>query len=134
MQLLTGASNSESDVDAIDNSAAEGSEKSDMTNNSASAYKANEDKYSSVDSAGCSTTDDSNNEAPGRTFSKAQKCNTFGELKTSRYMHRDKPPLPKPSKKRKKGSVKPTRFSQRIVDKQKLPSDEVRINGKHNWE
>ena len=78
------------------------------------------------DTGNDTTASESGPEMQSNTSSVARKLNAFGEIKTSRYSHRDKPPLPKRIFRRKKGSVKPTRFSQRIINKQKQPNDTVR--------
>ena len=64
------------------------------------------------DTGNDTTASESGGEMQTNTSTLSRKLNAFGEIKTSRYSHREKPPLPKHIFRRKKGSVKPTRFSQ----------------------
>ena len=57
---------------------------------------------------------ESKTDTEGNTNAIVKKMNAFGEVKTSRYSQREKPPLPKCIFKRKKGSVRTTHFSQCI--------------------
>ena len=78
------------------------------------------------DTGNDTTASESGAEMQSNTSTVSRKLNAFGEIKTSRYSHQEKPPLLKCIFRRKKGSIKPTRFSQRIINKQKQPNDTVR--------
>ena len=122
---LTLDSNSDIVSDPVTKSAGNGNMASEDAKEVHPPLHDSANNYSSVDSATCSTAEESNNDMDAPDVSQNQKKNAFGEVKTSRYSHREKPPLPKIKYRRKKGSVKPTRFSQRIVEKRKRPADQV---------
>ena len=62
--------------------------------------------YTSAKSATCSTAEESGSEMSVANTTTGQKRKAFGQVKTLRYSHHEKPPLPKIKFRWKKGTVK----------------------------